>query len=81
MEDERKIISVDRIGQDTILIYLSDGTMVEVTSEQLLSFGLPRYPVADGWGELPSCHPKSSGSSSQELTSASVFLSTAVACR
>ena len=45
MEDERKIISVDRIGQDTILIYLSDGTMVEVTSEQLLSFGLPRYPV------------------------------------
>ena len=45
MDRERKMISVDQVGNDTILIYLADESIVHITLDQLLSSGIPRYPV------------------------------------
>ncbi|MGI4758571.1 MAG: hypothetical protein ACRYGF_17185 [Janthinobacterium lividum] len=45
MGTERKIVAVDQLGHDTILVYLADGTVVELTGDQLMNSGLPRYPV------------------------------------
>lgn len=63
------------------MIYLSDGTMVEVTSEQLLSSGLPRYPVPTDGESFQTAIRKALDQVFKKLTSASVFLSTAVAGR
>ena len=46
MKSENKIISVDQIRHDAVLIYLQDGTVLQITVDQLLNSGLPRYRVA-----------------------------------
>jgi len=42
MSDELKILRVDLVDGDLILVELSDETTVELTLDQLLSLHLPR---------------------------------------
>ena len=56
--DTGKIISAERLGQQTLLISLSDGTDILVTLDQLLSMGGPRF-IFSREDELDSSEPPS----------------------
>lgn len=48
MVGKSRILSVDHLQNEGILINLTDGTSIHLTLDQLLHLGVPRFRVATG---------------------------------